>query len=517
MNALFSYNALKKFLLLSLFCTSLYAQVSDSLPRSIPETEGVSSDGIISFLDAVSQSKHEFHSFMILRHGKVIAEGWWNPYRADLKHTMYSVSKSFTATAVGFAVNENKLSVDDKVISFFPEYLPDTVSENLSRMRIRDLLSMSTGHGSDPTAGVRNNNEWIKGFLRHPVQFEPGTKFVYNSAATFMLSAIVQKVTGQKILDYLQPRLFDPLGIRDIDWETSPEGINTGGWGLRLKTEDMAKFGLLFLQKGKWKGKQIITESWINEATSKKIDQEPNARQSKKDSSDWLQGYCYQMWRCRHNAYRGDGAFGQFIVMMPDQDAVVIITSESTDLQGEMNLIWDHLLPAFHNTSLPENQQSYKRLKTMTESLALPVPPAVNNTSIEIFPETFYSFDINEKGVKSTSYDFGNNMCSLYLVTEAGEYKLDFAPGKWEPGETERPGPYIAALAKSNRKGQSPFKTAGCFTWKDDVTLELTLIYIESPHKEIITCRFVEDEVLMEFKDVFGTVKMKGTRGMLND
>ena len=255
--------------------------VTNTLTRSTPEAEGVSSRGIIDFLDAAAGSRHEFHSLMILRHGKVIAEGWWNPYNSELKHTLYSTSKSFTATAVGFAVSEKRLTVNDKVISFFPDALPDTVSSLLSEMKVRDLLSMSAGQEPDPTFKVvTSDSNWVKGFLSIPVVHEPGTKFLYNTLATYMLSAIVQKVTGEKIVDYLKPRLFEPLAIQGMDWEVDPLGINTGGWGLRLKTEDMAKFGQLFLQKGKWNGKQLLPEAWIKEATTKKIDQNPDAPQT---------------------------------------------------------------------------------------------------------------------------------------------------------------------------------------------------------------------------------------------
>ncbi|MGE5498838.1 MAG: serine hydrolase domain-containing protein, partial [Syntrophothermus sp.] len=335
-----------------LLSTSLSAQERYQLPRSTPEKEGVSSKGILNFLDAAGKSKHEFHSFMFLRHGSVIAEGWWKPYAPDLKHTMYSVSKSFTSTAVGFAVTENKLSLNDRVVSFFPDKLPDTVSTNLAEMRVADLLTMTAGQDPDPTFLRAQEYDWVKAFLSVPVINKPGSKFLYNSLATFMLSAIVQKVTGEKVIDYLTPRLFTPLGITGIDWEESPMGINSGGWGLRLKTEDMARFGQLYLQKGRWNGRQIIPENWIEEATSKKIDQNPMARPGEKDSSDWLQGYCYKFWRCRHNAFRADGAYGQFIVVMPEQDAVIAFTSESSNLQGELNLVWDYLLPAIHNDEI---------------------------------------------------------------------------------------------------------------------------------------------------------------------
>ena len=227
---------------------------------------------------------------MLLRHGKVIAEGWWDPYKPELKHTLYSTSKSFTSTAIGFAVSENLITVEDKVVSFFPEFLPDTVSTNLADMAIRDLLTMSAGQDPDPTFSLLLPTEnWMKSFLSAPVVNDPGTKFLYNSSATYMLSAIITKVTGQTVLDYLTPRLFEPLEIEGMDWEADPMGINTGGWGLRLKTEDMAKFGQLFLQKGIWNGVEVVPEKWIEEATTKKIDQAPELTEEEKSGSDWLQ------------------------------------------------------------------------------------------------------------------------------------------------------------------------------------------------------------------------------------
>jgi len=258
--------------LLLISCTE--KQVDKSLPRSTPEAEGVSSKAIITFLDsAATNTRTEFHSFMLLRHGKVIAEGWWDPYRPDLKHTMYSASKSFTSTAVGFAVKEKKLSIEDKIISFFPDKLPDSISPFLEQLKVKHLLMMSTGQRREPPTTTQ---DWVKSYLETPVDIEPGTRYRYSSLATFMLSAIVQKVSGQKVIDYLTPRLFEPLGIEGIDWETAPGGINTGGWGLRVKTEDMAKLGQLYLNKGKWNGKQLLPEKWVEEATSLKIQQRPD-------------------------------------------------------------------------------------------------------------------------------------------------------------------------------------------------------------------------------------------------
>jgi hypothetical protein len=481
----------------------------------VPEAEGVSSGDILAFLNAVENSKNELHSFMFLRHGKVIAEGWWNPYRSDLKHTLYSTSKSFTSTAAGFAVSDKLLSVNDRVVSFFPEYLPDTVSSYLSELTVKDLLTMSVGQSSDATfISVRDSN-WIRGFLAHPIVYEPGTKFLYNSLATYMVSAIVQRVTGQKIIDYLYPRLFEPLGIEEMDWETDPMGINTGGWGLRLKTEDMAKFGQLYLQKGMWNGKQILPEKWIEEATSKKIEQAPDAPQSAKDSSDWLQGYCYQFWRSRHNAYRADGAYGQFIIIMPDQDAVIAITSETPDMQNEINLVWKYLLPAMKKDKLPANNKMNDTLKQKLSSLALPVHEKTANFTIASqISERMYNLDTNEKKIDAVTFKFTNDICQLAMRTDTGTYNFSFGSGNWQYGQTSMPGPYLLSEAIANRLGLPPFQVAGSYYWQNDNTLVLSLRYIESPHTETIICRFEDNKVSLEIQDSFfygrGSLIIKG-------
>ncbi len=326
-----------------------YGEAANALPRSTPEKENVSAQGITDYLKAVQEGKQDLHSIMILRHGKVVFEKWFGENAPDKNHVMHSVSKTFTATAVGFAVAENRLRVTDKVISFFPNDLPDTISQNLRDLEIRHLLTMSVGHDVDPTGAIRSEKEnWERKFLAVPVPHKPGTKFVYNSMASYMLSSIVQKVTGQKVLDYLTPRLLSPLGITGAEWQTNPAGINVGGWGLFIKTEDMAKMGQFILQKGTWERKQLLPAAWFDEASKAHITQPPVWIKEGADlsKSDWVQGYGYQMWRCRFNSFRADGAFGQFILMIPEKDVVIVTTANIQDMQSELNLIWNHLLPA---------------------------------------------------------------------------------------------------------------------------------------------------------------------------
>jgi len=325
-------------------------QAKKSLPRSTPAAEKMDAQAITNYLEAIKEKDQEIHSLMIVRNGKVIHEQWFGNHGPNVPHTMYSVSKTYTATAIGFAVSEGKLKVTDKVISFFPEKLPKDISDNLKSMEIRHLLMMSTGQEHESPRQAYN--DWVESFFQTPIVHKPGTVFKYNSVATYMLSAIIQKVTGEKLIDYIRRRLFEPLGITDATWSESPQGINAGGWGLSIKTEDMAKLGLFILQKGKWEGKQLLPASWIKEATSFKINNAPTdlpqeELEMKKKESDWMQGYCYQMWRCRHNAVRADGANGQLIVILPEKNAVIAVTANVGDMQGELNLIWEYLLPGF--------------------------------------------------------------------------------------------------------------------------------------------------------------------------
>jgi CubicO group peptidase (beta-lactamase class C family) len=326
------------------------AEIID-LPRAeTPDSVATAMDGF--FQQAVNDSM-DIHSVMIVRDGSVIYSHWQSEGADSVPHVLHSVSKTFTATAVGLAISEGKMALTDKVIDFFPDKLPAEVSDNLKAMTVRDLLTMTCGHDEEPSFRKNPDQDWVQAFLAQPVIHEPGTFYLYNSLGTYMLSAIVQKVTGEKVLDYLNTRLFEPLHIDKPKWEESPQGINTGGWGLYLKTEDLAKMGQLLLQKGEWNGKQIIPSDWVAEMSKKQVEsinpgtrlEQAEERGMTKETSDWMQGYGYQMWRCRPGCFRADGARGQYIIVVPDKNAVIAITSDVQDLQGELNLVWNRILP----------------------------------------------------------------------------------------------------------------------------------------------------------------------------
>jgi CubicO group peptidase (beta-lactamase class C family) len=346
-------------------------QAADPLPRSTPEAQGISSKSISEFVASLDKV-NTLHSFMIVRHGHVIAEGWWKPEAADKQHILWSLSKSFNSTAVGLAVAEGKLSLDDPVLKFFPADAPAEPSDNLKAMKVRDLLSMSCGH--DTESKIIDNAPTVKQFLAHPVPHQPGTHFQYNTLGSYVLSAIVSKVTGQNSLEFLKPRLFEPLGIETPKWDASPEGPSLGGYGLYLCTEDIAKFGQLYLQRGKWNGRQLLPEKWVEEATSKHVSNDQASHS--KIGVDWTQGYGFQFWRCTHNAFRGDGRAGQVCVVIPEKDMVIAMTADANNFQTQMNAIWDHLWPACSADALPVDASAQEKLKQAVANLVAHPAPA---------------------------------------------------------------------------------------------------------------------------------------------
>ncbi len=313
-----------------------------ALPRSRPSDQNVDAQGLLDFLDAIERSGIELHSLMVLRHGAVVAEGWWEPYRADLVHLLYSLSKSFTSTAVGIAEGEGLLSVDDLVLDHFPDEAPADPSPNLRAMRVRHLLAMASGHEEDTAQRLMAGApDLVRAFLALPPEHAPGTVFTYNQGCTHTLAVLVSRLSGVSLLDYLRPRLFDPLGIDQALWTLSPDGVEQGYSGLHAATESIAKLGQLYLQRGRWDGRQVVPESYVEQATHTQVD-----NRGRQENPDWQQGYGFQFWRCRVDAFRGDGAFGQLCVVIPGQDAVVACTAQTGEMQAELDLVWKHILPA---------------------------------------------------------------------------------------------------------------------------------------------------------------------------
>ena len=255
------------------------------------------------------------HSLMIIRHGDVVAEGWWSPYAEKRVHLLYSLSKSFTSTAAAFAIAEGLLDLDATMLSYFPEFDSEITDPHSRSMLVRHVAAMASGHLEETVerAFALDPVEPVRGFLLIPPDREPGSVFAYNQPCTYALAAIIQRLTGQTLTAYLRPRLLDPLGIGEVGWQQYPDGRDIGYSGLHATTDAIARLGLLYLQRGVWNGQRLLSEEWVAQATRVQVETEtPN-----QPNPDWRQGYGFQFWMSRHG-YRGDGAYGQFCVVLPE-------------------------------------------------------------------------------------------------------------------------------------------------------------------------------------------------------
>ncbi len=465
------------------------ATAGHDLPRTSPERQGVASATILQFIEALESQIQEIHSFMLLRRGLVVAEGWWSPSAPEQPHLLFSLSKSFTSTAVGLAIAEGHFAIDDPMLSFFPDETPVGGNELWAALRVRHLLSMSTGQAEDTWSSMvdRPDGDWIKGFFTVPVLHAPGSHFVYNTGATYMLSAIVQRATGLKLVDYLGPRLFAPLGIERAAWGDSPQGITAGGIGLSLTTEDIAKFGQLYLQKGMWQGRPLLPEGWVEAATSSQISNSAGVQ------PDWSQGYGYQFWRCRHGAYRGDGVFGQYCIVMPEQDAVLVMTSglDIFDMQQPLNLVWDILLPAMRPDALPEDAAVQAALSRKLSSLSRTPAQgqAISPLASSISGRT-YAVDGNALGIETIRLSFAGADCTLHVRTEAGEETIPCGYGQWQRGQP------TALFRQPLLFDRTPIMSSGAWTADDVFTLIVRLV--ETPFYHTLVCHFMGDELLIE-------------------
>jgi CubicO group peptidase (beta-lactamase class C family) len=487
------------------------ARSAPALSRSTPEAQGISSAAVLSFVQAADSSIDAMNSFMLVRHGQVVAEGWWGPYEARTPHVLYSLSKSFTSTAIGMAIAEGKLGLDDEVLKFFPDEAPAQPSVNLRAMRVRDLLRMSTGHVTEPQLfgqvdSAMRSATWVKRFFAHPVPFKPGTHFLYNSPATYMLSAIVQKVTGQTVLDYLQPRLFEPLGIERPTWVQSPEGIDAGAYGLSVRTEDIAKMGQLYLQKGQWNGRQLIPTAWVEEATARQTSNGSSPR------SDWDQGYGYQFWQSRHG-YRGDGAFGQYMLILPKYDAVVAITSGVRDMQAVMNLVWDKLLPEMQASPVPEDAAAQRALTTALAGLKLRTVAGTPTSPLaRAISGRWYELGENPRGLRAVSLDLTSKTPALLVRTATFETRTPLGLGTWA---RTTPG-FANGIERMLSVPDRP-QVAASGAWTTDSVFRVKLVAPETPFYSTLDFHFDGNRLVLEGEQnvSFGPTKLPRVEGRM--
>ena len=486
LNYLVCFNTLLLFYSLFCFLGLTHSQEdifkSQQLPRSTPTSENVDEVILEEFVRSLDSQFEGIHSVMVLRNGKVICEGWWSPYHSEDNHMLFSLSKIFTSTAVGMAVEEGHIAIDDTVADYFPKDLPDDPNYNLKAMRVRDLLTMTTGHQEEPP--INSKEMSVRAFFETEVEHQPGTHFKYNTPATFVQSALVQKVTGQKVFNYLKSRLFEPLGIKHPQWSDNFQGISLGGYGLRLRTEDIAKVGQLYLQKGRWGKKIILEEDWVDMATSKQVSNGSNPE------SDWNQGYGFQFWRCRFDCYRGDGAFGQFCVVMPKLNVVIAITSGENDMGSVLNLVWEKFLPACHtfpNKIKIDNSSSLK--KTLMNLKIDGVSGNSTTLSEKVFLNSSYKLDSNSLGLNLLKITQDSNNQALRVSLTGADKHIEFNAGhqSWIRSQSDFPNGSLFDLKNE--------PLAAVYGWEKSSILNIKVCAVETPFNFSIKFRFEKDKV----------------------
>ncbi|KUL47116.1 serine hydrolase domain-containing protein [Streptomyces regalis] len=442
------------------------------LPSSSPAARGVDASGVLAFLDALDAAPDiEPHSLMILRHGHLVASGWWAPYTPERPHLLYSISKSFTATAAGIAAGEGLIRLDDPVISYFPEFEADITDPRSRAMLVRHVASMASGHETDTIFAARelDREDLVRGFLLVPPPRDPGTVFAYNQPATFTLAAIVQRASGQSLTEYLRPRLLDPLGIGEVAWLRDRSGRELGFSGLHATTDAIARLGQLYLRGGVWEGERLLPEWWVAEATRPQI-----SSTGAMPWDDWQRGYGFKFWMSRQG-YRGDGMFGQFCVVLPEQDVVIATTADTWDMPGLLNLVWEHLLPAFRPAPLTGGEAADAALAERLAGLAL--PPAAGKPAPPERPEDWSGAAFTPDG----------GVCGHLPKLTA----IDLTPGAdgWTLTLTEDGHPLrLRVVGDGWAVTEEPVPTAVSGGWTDAETLVVDIAFLETPHHLDVTC-----------------------------
>jgi CubicO group peptidase (beta-lactamase class C family) len=408
--------------------------------RVTPESVGIPSGAILRLIESL-ESISEMHGFMIMRHGKICAEGWWTPYAPGIRHGLQSLTKTYAATAIGIAYTEGLLNLDDRLVDIFADCLPDNISENLKKMRIRDMLCMGCGMDvmPEPTADL------VRSFLAVPVNHEPGTKFMYNTTGSTMLGAIIRRLTGLGLHDYLTPRLFNKLGIEadNLRWINTLDGLEMGGGGLFATTEDNLRLMHLYLNQGIWEGERILAHDYVKQATSSQISTSGYLANGP-DALDHFMGYGFQIWMCQPSGvYRADGAWGQYAVVFPDLDMIVAINEttpqDDNGSQKPLDVLWEYLLPFVTNAGLPESLTYLGKLRNKTSSLALknpvfrpfsPMIPLISDRkytlingelTLNMDPISTFTGKLTYVGIRWFSFCFTGLSCKMTFLDE--DYK----------------------------------------------------------------------------------------------
>ncbi len=457
-------------------------RLEDGLRRGSPGAANVDSRVVLNFIDEVFANDLDLHGFMLYRHGKVVAEGWSWPYGSHRPHIMHSLTKSVTACGVGLAMADGHFSLEDKVVSFFEDELPDVVNDELAAMSVRDLLTMQAGHAESVSGSVFRpvKTSWVVEFFKIPVVKEPGSEFLYSSALSFMLSAIVTKTTGEAVRDYLEPRVFQPLGISRLTWGASPNGISSGGNGLTWMTADSLKLGILHLDKGQWNGEQLLPQSWVEEATRAQV-------------ADG--GYGYHWWVDEAaDAYYAEGAFGQFSVVFPMHDAVLAITAGVPRGAPLESLIFTHFPAAFGDADLVPSDAATNDLQDRLDNLRL-LPLARHTTSpmVSKVAGRTYVIEPNDDNVSTVRLDFSDGRVDFRLADDRGEHLVRVGLRDWIEGSTGITGNKLHHQYQSD-----DMVVVAHGQWWDEHTFEMTWQFVESAWVDHVVCRFYGDRISID-------------------
>lgn len=490
----------KIFTVLLLLCVALSvnAQVND-LPRTTPEEQGVPSKALVELFDSLHfMPGTDIHSMIVMRHGKVVGEFYPAPFAPEYQHTQYSSSKTLVSLAAGIAIDENRLRLTDRVAIFFPEYLPDSISANLAQMTLEDLLTMQSG--IKPDWGMRaKTTEWIKTFLGKPVPNKPGEVFAYDSMVTYMISAIVQKVTGKTVLEYLKEKMFNHMGVTVVNWEESPEGINTGGWGLHIQSESLAKVGQMWLDGGMWNGKQLVSKEWI-------------AQMSSKHANGGDYGYGYQVWMCKYpSAVRADGALGQYVIVVPEKDVVIVLTEASfTNGKPQRGLIWDKFLPQLSDVPLPASKD-YELLKKKQASYSLEIPAGKEKSSVmKKLSGKKISIPKNKYGWKEVVFEQGaDKQVLMHLTkTDGSVYIQPMGYKKWATDTIAGLPPYSINPIDWHRGLEGPFYAAAAYGWEKNL-LNANIHYVNWVTSLYTTWEVKDGEIILSISNNYAKNKVE--------
>lgn len=460
------------------------------------ESVGVDSREVQAFIDDCEKEGIEIHSLMVLRHGEVACEAYKEPFCAEHSHMMYSVSKSFTSTAIGFAVEEGFLTLETKFLDVFPEMRPTKYDPWLEKMSVLDLLTMRSGKSVSPMTD-RTKDTWLRDFVNSPWADEPGTKFLYISENMYVLCAMIKRLTGQSVTEFLTPRLYEPLGMDVPYWETCPSGIETGGWGIFLTLEDLAKFTLCYQQMGVYDGKQVIPRHWVEEGTKAITD-------SYSDNIDGINGYGYCFWRCSYkNAYRADGMFSQFGIVFEDKDAVFAMQGGNIDEQQTRDCIWRHFPKAFIDDNPDEAgvEVAFKPYDKLSAAPRSALEKTIDGKTISFLKAHI----LNVIGMPVSILPLAAVFMEKDKAGNIDNVRLSFAEDKmimtWTEGDemnTVPVGMEGEYLWGKIVLGGIAYNTASVGAWSDENTLEVRIRVIETVAERRLKFRFRDGRVSME-------------------